>query len=85
MVVVSPHLADVRGPPPRSPRRSCARGIAPAMHAAHSSTLRLVRSFSARPLTMSAIASRPPGPQDARGLGEDPALERREVDRRRSR
>jgi hypothetical protein len=31
------------------------------MHAAHSSTLRLVRSLSARPLTMSAIASLPPG------------------------
>ena len=31
------------------------------MQAAQSSTLRRVRSFSARPLTMSAIASRPPG------------------------
>ena len=31
------------------------------MHAAHSSTLRRVRSFSGLPLTMSASASRPPG------------------------
>ena len=31
------------------------------MQAAQSSTLRRVRSFSALPLTMSAIASRPPG------------------------
>ena len=46
---------------PRSPRHSCERGMAPAMQAAHSSTLRRVRSFSGRPLTMSASASRPPG------------------------
>ena len=31
------------------------------MHAAHSATLRRVRSISSRELTMSAIASRPPG------------------------
>ena len=45
----------------RAPPGRLLRGIAPAMHAAQSSTLRRVRSLSGRPLTMSAIASRPPG------------------------
>src|SRR5215211_3745325 len=50
------------------------------MQAAHSSTLRRVRSLSARPLTMSASANLPPGAQDPRRLGVDAALDRREVD-----
>ena len=79
-VVVAAGRADVEAGLLDAPRRSELAGIAPAMQAAHSSTLRRVRSFSG--LAADDVGERQPParPQHARGLGEHACLDRREVD-----